>query len=161
MSKFNLNSKQETSAVIKNAFSIKFPFYVFALGILLAFSAFQCEMCEEVTCEEPPYCEIDENEIVYEADVKVEKVICGAGLWENFWLNDGSTIYLQPYSISDEAKSQIEKLNIEIENEPRLRITYKKAQIDGRYDDQVICMAYVGESTPIFIIDIKIIEGNN
>ena len=68
MLKFNFNSKQEIINSAKSAFSINFPFYVFALGILLAFSAFQCEGCEE-GYEDPLYCGVGECEVINVAEV--------------------------------------------------------------------------------------------
>lgn len=158
MSKFILNSKQEIISSAKSAFSINFPFYVFALGILLAFSAFQCENIVE--CQEPSSeCSGGAScEVLHIANITVEDVICGTGVWENSWFNDGSKIYLQPYSISDEAKAQLEKSKIEIKNGLRLKITYQHTKKDGRYDNVVICQAYVGESTLIYISSVEIIN---
>ncbi|WP_338766093.1 hypothetical protein WAF17_03015 [Bernardetia sp. ABR2-2B] len=154
MSKFNLNSKQEIIGSAKSAFSINFPFYVFALGILLAFSAFQCE--GEDCCEELPTCEVIECQTVFSANVTVEEVVCGYGVWENLWLNDGSNIYLQPYSLDEYTKADIEKM--EIEDKMSLKISYQYASKDSRYDDAVICQAYPGESKPIKIMSVEIIN---
>jgi len=146
-----LQSKKTSSVIIKNAFSINFPFYVFALGILLAFSAFQCEGVAE--CEDP----LDGTEI-YSATLTVQEVICGTGLWENHWFNDGSKVYLQPYSITEDAQAKIAKLNIDIKDGLRLKIQYQHAKEDGRYNDVIICLAYVGEKTPIHIVDIEVVN---
>ena len=154
MSKFNLKSKQEIIGSAKRAFSISFPFYVFALGVLLAFSAFQCE--GEEWCAEPPTCEVIESEVINVAEITVEQVICGTGLWDNLWFNDGSEVYLQPYSLDENAKAEIEK--IEIKDEMNLKVNFQYAQKDKRYDDAVICMAYVGEKNPIKIMAIEVIN---
>ncbi|WP_291720940.1 hypothetical protein [Bernardetia sp.] len=148
------SSKQEIIGSAKRAFSINFPFYVFALGILLAFSAFQCED-EEDWCATPT-CEVEECEIINVANVTVENIVCGVGVWDNLWLNDGSNVYLQPYSLDEYNKSKLEKL--EIEDKMQLKIQYVTAKKDDRYKDVAVCMAYVGESRPITIIDIEIIE---
>ncbi|WP_338813594.1 hypothetical protein V9L05_19610 [Bernardetia sp. Wsw4-3y2] len=149
MLKLNFNSRQEIANSAKNAFSINFPFYVFALGILLAFSAFQCD---DQGCDPP----IDECEIVMTADVVVEQVVCGVGVWDNLWFNDGSNTYLQPYSLDEYAKADIE--NMEIKDKMSLKIHYQYAKKDNRYDDIVICLAYPGPSEPIKIISIEIVN---
>lgn len=153
MSKFSLKSKQEIIGSAKTAFSINFPFYVFALGILLAFSAFQCEGCDKEYTD-PLYCGVDED--LKDAQVIVEEVVCGTGLWDNLWFNDGSEVYLQPYSLDENAKAEIEK--IEIKDKMTLKVYFQYAQKDNRYDDAVICMAYVGENKPIKIMAIEVIN---
>jgi hypothetical protein len=150
MSKFNLNSKQEIVSSAKSAFSINFPFYVFALGILLAFSAFQCEDCD------PPIDDFEECEVINVVEVKVEEVICGVGVWDNLWLNDGSKVYLQPYSIDEYVKTDIEKM--EIRDKMTLKVQFQYTQKNTRYDGIVVCEAYPGESKPIKIIAIEVIN---
>ncbi len=159
MSKLNLNSKQEIIGSAKSAFSINFPFYIFALGILLAFSAFQCEDNEDwCGTGKQQSCDKSGCEVLHIATVTVEEVICGAGLWENNWLNDGSKVYLQPYSMDENVKAKIEKLNIDIKNGLHLKIQYTHAKDEGRYDNAIICEAYVGEKTPIQIVDIEVVN---
>ncbi len=154
MSKFSLKSKQEIISSAKSAFSINFPFYVFALGILLAFSAFQCEGCDEY--EDPLYCGVGECETINVAEVTVEGVICGVGVWDNLWFNDGSNVYLQPYSLDEYAKTEIEK--IEIKDNMKLKISFQYTQKDKRYDDIIICAAHPGESNPIKIMAIEVVN---
>ncbi len=108
MLKFNFNSKQEIIGSVKSAFSINFPFYVFALGVLLAFSAFQCDGIE--TCEEQSYCGVGQCGTIMNAEVTVEEVTCGVGVWDNLWLNDGLNVYLQPYSLDENVKAEIERI---------------------------------------------------
>lgn len=157
MSKLNLNSKKEIIASAKSAFSVNFPFYVFALGILLAFSAFQCqdEGCDE-GYGDPLYCGVGECETLNIVEVTVEAVTCGVGVWDNLWLNDGSNVYLQPYSLDEYVKADIEK--IEIKDNMNLKISFQYAQEDKRYDGITVCEAYPGESNPINIISIEVIN---
>jgi hypothetical protein len=155
MSKLNLNSKREIIGSAKSALSINFPFYVFALGILLAFSAFQCEGCDE-EYEDPLYCGVGECETINVAEVTVEGVICGVGVWDNLWFNDGSNVYLQPYSLDEYAKTEIEK--IEIKDTIKLKISFQYTQKDKRYDDIITCEAYAGDSQPIKIMAIEVVN---
>ncbi|WP_375561542.1 hypothetical protein ACE193_03015 [Bernardetia sp. OM2101] len=156
MSKLNLNSKQEIIGSAKTAFSINFPFYVFALGILLAFSAFQCqEGCEE-GYGDPLYCGVGECETINVAEITVEEVICGVGVWDNFWFNDGSNVYLQPYSLDEYVKADIE--NMEIKDNMRLKVSFQYTQEDNRYDGIAVCEAYVGEKNPIKIMAIEVVN---
>ena len=159
MIQFNLKSKKEIIGSAKNAFSINFPFYVFALGVLLAFSAFQCEDdCQDgiENCEEPVYCGVDNCQIVNVTTVTVEAVICGVGVWDNLWFNDNSQVYLQPYLLNEDTKSEIEK--IEIKDKMRLKVHFQYTQKDNRYDDIVTCDAYPGESNPIRVMAIEVIS---
>jgi hypothetical protein len=153
MSKFNLNSKKEIIGSVKSAFFINFPFYVFALGILLAFSAFQCD---DEGCDLPPTCEIIECATLSVAEVTVEQVMCGAGVWDNLWFNDGSNVYLQPYSLEEFVKTEIEK--IDVKDKMKLKVTFQYTKEDKRYDGIAICYAYVGESKPIKIMAIEIVN---
>ena len=146
----HLTQKKEIIGTAKSAFSINFPFYVFALCVLLAFSAFQCEE------EEVLICGVGEYEVIYEAEVKVEAVVCGWGVWENLWFNDGSAIYLQPYSLDESTKAELEKM--EIKDGMNLKIQYLYAQKDGRYDGIVVCQAYPGDSNPIKIVSITQVD---
>lgn len=157
ISMLKFNSRQEITRSAKSAFSINFPFYVFALGILLAFSAFQCEG-EEWCNADNQSCDKDECEVLHTATIKVEQVVCGFGVWENNWFNDGSKVYLQPYSISNEAKAQLEKLNIEIKAGLHLKIQYQHAKDDGTYKDAIICLAYPGESQFIKINAVEVVN---
>ena len=90
------------------------------------------------------------------SEVNVEEVMCGAGLWNNLWFNDGSNVYLQPYSVDEYMKADIEK--IEIKDKMRLKISFQYAQKDKRYDDVIICQAYVGEAKPIKILSVEVIN---
>ena len=144
------NSKQAIIGSVKSLFSIKFPFYIFAIGILLTFSAFQCEdeeWCAEPNCETILVCEAPMI-----TNVTVGAVICGVGVWENLWLNDGSKVYLQPYSLA----SNVEK--IELKDKMKLKISFQYTEKDNRYDDIITCEAYPGESKPITILSIEVVD---
>ena len=139
-----LNLKKTITHLVKSLFSIKIPFYVLAIGILLAFSAFQCD---DEGCDL-----LKEQEVLYTATVTVEEVICGTGVWDNLWFNDGSNVYLQPYSLA----SDIEK--IQIKDKMKLKISFQYTEKDNRYDDIITCEAYPGESKPITILSIEVVD---
>ncbi len=123
------------------------------VGVFFTFSAFQCDGNKEDT--DPLYCGIDEGHIEI-IEVTVEQVACGIGIWDNLWFNDGSNIYLQPYSLDKSTETDIEK--IEIKNQMALKIYFQYAEKDGRYADVIVCHNYPWRSNPIKIIDIEIIE---
>ena len=137
MLNFNYQTKQKTFASIKATFSINFPFYVFALGILLAFLAFQCED-EEIDCN------------TTEVTAK-ELASCVNGLWGNIWLDDGTEVYLIPYSIDENAKVSFQESDIK--DDTRLRVCYTLPKsTDERYG--AMCTLYQGNFIHIKSVEI-------
>jgi hypothetical protein len=139
----------------------------FAFLVLLA-SIFACDKRHDCV-PKPKNCSGKTGKTVL---VTVNNAVCGYGVWGSLWLspkdmqvcgNIDSTkqnptndlFWLQPYSLDAGINYTPQKGEI-------LQITYTEAQVDNRYNNLAICMAYPGKSTPIHILCIQpVSKGSN
>ncbi len=139
---------------MKNVFSRHYSLVSFFALCCAIIGLSACQKEPIIGCEHPiskdSLCSGKEGKTIA---VRVGSAVCGYGVWGGLWLQPINapfiaTQWLQPYSLE-------KGLSFQPKVGDNLQITYTNAQLDDRYKNLTICMAYPGSSQPIHILCIK------